>query len=346
MPGHRRRQRGVLLPGRRHDLHRRALRVRRLQRHRRPLPGRARRRRQRGRRVRARLRRRPRVRAQRAVRARVLRAQDPRDGVKAFELQADCMAGLWGNAVYREGRYDDRDVEEAISTAQAAGDFDYGNAQHHGTPDERRTAWLAGFQTGDPAQCATCRALLGSSRAVAGGIKALARAPTRSRQTGSRFSAKAVAPSRASLGREYRPGDLGLALPRLGLRPVGRGGDDALRGVDRQRTVAGDQGRRARAPCERPPGSVRRETMPISARRARRRSGRRSGQLHREVVRDPARQAQQRPGAATRPALDLGDAEAGVARGHDQVARARPRTRRPAPSPRRRRSAACAAAAG
>lgn len=79
--------------------------------------------------------------------------QDPRDGVKAFELQADCMAGLWGNAVYRAGRYDDRDVEEAISTAQAAGDFDYGNAQHHGTPDERRTAWLAGFRTGDPAAC-------------------------------------------------------------------------------------------------------------------------------------------------------------------------------------------------
>jgi predicted metalloprotease len=79
--------------------------------------------------------------------------QDPADGVKAFELQADCMAGLWGNAVYRAGRYDDRDVEEAISTAQAAGDFDYGNAQHHGTPDERRTAWLAGFRTGDPAEC-------------------------------------------------------------------------------------------------------------------------------------------------------------------------------------------------
>jgi predicted metalloprotease len=79
--------------------------------------------------------------------------QNPRDGVKAFELQADCMAGLWGNAVYREGRYDDRDVEEAISTAQAAGDFDYGGAQHHGTPDERREAWLTGFRTGDPAAC-------------------------------------------------------------------------------------------------------------------------------------------------------------------------------------------------
>jgi uncharacterized protein len=79
--------------------------------------------------------------------------QDAGDGVKAFELQADCMAGLWGNAVYRAGRYDDRDVEQAISTAQAAGDFDYGNAQHHGTPDERREAWLAGFESGDPSAC-------------------------------------------------------------------------------------------------------------------------------------------------------------------------------------------------
>jgi uncharacterized protein len=79
--------------------------------------------------------------------------QDPRDGVKAFELQADCMAGLWGNAVYRAGRYDARDVQEAISTAQAVGDFDFGNAQHHGTPEERRAAWLAGFRSGDPAVC-------------------------------------------------------------------------------------------------------------------------------------------------------------------------------------------------
>jgi uncharacterized protein len=79
--------------------------------------------------------------------------QRPGEGVKAFELQADCFAGLWGNAVYRAGRYDDRDVEEAISTAQAAGDFDYGGEQHHGTPDERRAAWLAGFRSGDPAAC-------------------------------------------------------------------------------------------------------------------------------------------------------------------------------------------------
>jgi predicted metalloprotease len=77
----------------------------------------------------------------------------PAEGVKAFELQADCMAGLWGNAVYREGRYDEQDVEQAISTAQAVGDFDFGAAQHHGTPDERRAAWLDGFRTGDPSRC-------------------------------------------------------------------------------------------------------------------------------------------------------------------------------------------------
>ena len=77
----------------------------------------------------------------------------PRGGLKAFELQADCMAGLWGNSVYREGRLKPGDVEEAISTALAAGDFDYRNAMHHGTPDERRRAWLLGYRSGEPARC-------------------------------------------------------------------------------------------------------------------------------------------------------------------------------------------------
>ncbi|MDP8967098.1 MAG: hypothetical protein M3N04_00705 [Actinomycetota bacterium] len=30
-------------------------------------------------------------------------------------------------------------------------DFDVGNAQHHGTPEERRE--LTGYETGEPAQC-------------------------------------------------------------------------------------------------------------------------------------------------------------------------------------------------
>jgi predicted metalloprotease len=70
-----------------------------------------------------------------------------------FELQADCLAGSWGNSVYRAGRLQPGDVQEAINTALAVGDFDVGNAQHHGTPEQRREAWLAGFDQGDPSAC-------------------------------------------------------------------------------------------------------------------------------------------------------------------------------------------------
>lgn len=77
----------------------------------------------------------------------------PTLGSKPFELQADCMSGLWGNSVYQAGRLQPGDVQEAIGTALAAGDFDYANASHHGTPDERRTAWLLGFRSGEPQRC-------------------------------------------------------------------------------------------------------------------------------------------------------------------------------------------------
>jgi predicted metalloprotease len=77
----------------------------------------------------------------------------PTRGAKPFELQADCMAGLWANSVLREGRIEPGDVEEAVSTALAAGDFDYTNAQHHGTPEERRDAWLLGYESCEPSRC-------------------------------------------------------------------------------------------------------------------------------------------------------------------------------------------------
>jgi hypothetical protein len=72
-----------------------------------------------------------------------------------LELQADCMAGLWGNSVFRAGKITDADVQEALDTALAVGDFDLTNPQHHGTPQQRRDAWLLGFETGDPARCGT-----------------------------------------------------------------------------------------------------------------------------------------------------------------------------------------------
>ena len=73
---------------------------------------------------------------------------------KPYELQADCLAGTWANSVYEQGQLDPGDLEEAANTALAVGDFDVGNAQHHGTPEERRAALLTGFRSGEPAACA------------------------------------------------------------------------------------------------------------------------------------------------------------------------------------------------
>ena len=84
--------------------------------------------------------------------------QGRRLAAKPFELQADCMAGSWGNSVYQAGKLDPGDVEEALSTAKAVGDFEYLSPQHHGTPDERRAAWLRGYRSGDPS---VCRAYVG-----------------------------------------------------------------------------------------------------------------------------------------------------------------------------------------
>jgi len=71
----------------------------------------------------------------------------------AFELQADCYAGTWANHVSQENRLEDGDVEEALDAALAVGDFDAGNPGHHGTPEQRKAAWIGGFETGDPSSC-------------------------------------------------------------------------------------------------------------------------------------------------------------------------------------------------
>jgi uncharacterized protein len=72
---------------------------------------------------------------------------------KPYELQADCLAGTWANSVYQQGHLEPGDLEEASNAALAVGDFDVGNAQHHGTPEERRAALLAGYRGGDPSTC-------------------------------------------------------------------------------------------------------------------------------------------------------------------------------------------------
>ena len=75
-------------------------------------------------------------------------------GAKPYELQADCLAGTWANSVFKQGHLEPGDLEEATNAALAVGDFDVGNAQHHGTPEERRDALLVGYRSGDPSACA------------------------------------------------------------------------------------------------------------------------------------------------------------------------------------------------
>jgi predicted metalloprotease len=72
---------------------------------------------------------------------------------RPFELQADCMAGVWAYSVFAKGDLQPGDIEEATNAALAVGDFDLGNQQHHGTPEERRNALVVGFDSGDPSVC-------------------------------------------------------------------------------------------------------------------------------------------------------------------------------------------------
>ena len=72
---------------------------------------------------------------------------------RPFELQADCMAGTWAYSVFAQGDLAPGDLEEATNAALAVGDFDVGNARHHGTPQERRAALLLGYESGEPARC-------------------------------------------------------------------------------------------------------------------------------------------------------------------------------------------------
>jgi predicted metalloprotease len=72
-----------------------------------------------------------------------------------FELQADCYAGTWARSVSDDGRLEDGDEQEALDAALAVGDFDESDPSHHGTPDQRETAWRDGFDAGDPGACSS-----------------------------------------------------------------------------------------------------------------------------------------------------------------------------------------------
>lgn len=81
-----------------------------------------------------------------------------------LELQADCLAGVWGHTAQQRGLLDQGDVEEALRAAAAIGDDTLARQSGgrvvpdsftHGTSAQRLRWFKLGMQTGDPARCDT-----------------------------------------------------------------------------------------------------------------------------------------------------------------------------------------------
>lgn len=80
------------------------------------------------------------------------------------ELQADCYAGVWAKAAYEQGALEAGDLDEALGAAEAVGDDriqSRAGAQvrpdsfTHGTAEQRRRWFRAGYDSGSPGSCDT-----------------------------------------------------------------------------------------------------------------------------------------------------------------------------------------------
>jgi predicted metalloprotease len=81
-----------------------------------------------------------------------------------FELQADCLAGVWMHSAYQRGHVSDADLEDALNAAAVVGDDFLRNAAGETRPPEtwthgssaQRQHWLkTGFAEGQPTACDT-----------------------------------------------------------------------------------------------------------------------------------------------------------------------------------------------
>lgn len=74
----------------------------------------------------------------------------------AAELQADCLAGVYLNAIPNL-TLDDQDVREITTFAYRIGDYAQWSRQHHGTPTQRVQAVALGLQSSKEKGLAVCR---------------------------------------------------------------------------------------------------------------------------------------------------------------------------------------------
>ena len=75
------------------------------------------------------------------------------------ELQADCLAGVWGHTARGSLEITDDDLSEALTAAHAIGDDTLGHSDErqftHGSSEQRKRWFRRGFESGDPRQCDT-----------------------------------------------------------------------------------------------------------------------------------------------------------------------------------------------
>ena len=75
------------------------------------------------------------------------------------ELQADCLAGVWGNSARSRLKITEDDLQEALQAAHSIGDDSLGHSDEdkftHGTSQQRVRWFRRGFDGGDPRQCDT-----------------------------------------------------------------------------------------------------------------------------------------------------------------------------------------------
>ena len=75
------------------------------------------------------------------------------------ELQADCLAGVWGHTARSDLKITDDDLKEAVNAAHSIGDDTLGHSNQddytHGTSKQRMRWFRTGFDGGDARKCDT-----------------------------------------------------------------------------------------------------------------------------------------------------------------------------------------------